>query len=159
MYAQVFVERLKDYGSLVLCTIQKFDKFSRGSFYTLTYYIYIFFIIWIYFTLAYLCIIDMYILLDKTIYSFSLTAQHLASDWKWTSMISDRLPDCILCNHHLLIYCLSDIFYLYVCVYIYDKVKKQFVPHWVFVYAMHINENISYTRECLIKACVCVRQG
>jgi hypothetical protein len=71
----------------------------------------------------------MYIFIYKTISSFSRTAQHSTEECKWTSMISDRLPGWILCNHHLLIHCLSNIFYLFFFVYIntYDKVKKQFV--------------------------------
>jgi hypothetical protein len=71
-----------------------------------------FFIIWIYFTLAYLYII--YIFEYKRIFSLFLTTQHSINECKWTSIISDRLPDWILCNHHLLMLGLSDIFYLYI---------------------------------------------
>ncbi len=75
------------------------------------------FIIWMYFTLY------VYIYIESNLFFFfSDNSTHSTNECKWTAMISDCLPDWNLCNHHLLMYCLSDIFYL--CMYITDKVKK-----------------------------------
>jgi hypothetical protein len=67
-------------------------------------------------------LIYIYIYIETHFFFFSDNSTHSTNECKWTSMISDCLPDWNLCNHHLLIHCLSDIFYL--CMYINDKVKK-----------------------------------
>jgi hypothetical protein len=156
IYVQVFIERSKDYGSLVLCAIKNSTTFSRGSFYTLTCHIniYIFFIIWIYFTLAYLYIIYIYIYLYTKQFFLSLwrlnTRQKSVNERQWYRI-------ACLTGSYVIIICLYAVCPTYfIFIYTDDKVKKQFVLHWAFVYASHINEKILYTQECLIKPCVCV---
>jgi hypothetical protein len=113
---------------------KEFDNFFKRIFlYSHLSYKYIH-IFSLYEYILYTCILIYHIYKLISFCSFSPTAQHSTNECKWTSMISDLLPDWILCNHYLLMCCLSDIFYLYIYIYRDDKVKKQFVPHWVFVY-------------------------
>jgi hypothetical protein len=120
MYIQVFVERSNDYGSLVLCTIKDSITFWRGSFYTLTCHIYIFsFYEYTSHLLTYISYVYLYIYLYTSQFLLSLwqlnTRQASVNERK--PIISDRLPDRLLCNHHLLTHCLSDMFYLYLYIW------------------------------------------
>jgi len=115
IYVQVFIERSKDYGSLVLRTIKKIDNFFKRIFLyshlscKCTYI----FIIWIYFTLAYLYI---YIFILKPIFSFSLTTQHTRQ-----TSVNERQWYQIACltETYVIIICLCIVcptYFIFVCI-------------------------------------------
>ena len=115
----------------------------------------------VHFTLACLCLVFIY----KPISSFSRTTQHSTNEWKWTSMILDRLPACLPLMQSSFAYVLSVRYFLSLCVYIYiytHTSRWQGEETICCTLSLHLCQSVTPMRvfhrhaECLIKSFVCV---